>query len=632
MKVAAEPAQGISVAVTIADPEPLDGGILRYRIRVRAAAEAAWEGRLIVTASTDAPQPWRLIPGLFYGENRPEECFRVYPRFAPGPPDPGTLTSDHWSFRADRAATPAVFAWGTDAAVALAAQEVTDAGLTGLGFADRGGMAEVHLSFPYREEPWSYFGDAEPRPARAQTAQLDAGEVLDITFDYFVLGPDRHGYAPVLRALHAEAVAANPLVPWMDAPTAAELTAHGLHRWHYRPDPPVLLETVAFDRAIDGDNLDRQAMHIAWVSGIPWAYALARHARRVGNPEYLRDAVKVIDFCCSELSPSGTFWGTWYRAHGWRGSWTHLPNGLHARTLGEATLFLLRAIAEETAAGRDHPSWRDAAVSNLRHMLGRQRPDGNLGAVHDMYTGEVLQWSGAAGLAWIPAFVEAAEFGRSLGGPDPADLVAAARKAGDYYARFVHAEYINGAPEDVDLAPTSEDGYSAVMAYAALVRHDGDPRWLGLARRSAEWMLTFRYSYNVHFEDTTILGAYGFATRGGDQASVSNQHLGSYGLICAAEMMELAERLDDPWLRERTEENAACFRQFIARDDGDFNAYRGMVTERYYQTDCFAPKGSMLTLSHAWCLGVQLLGQEQALECWGRLARPQPARQAGHGG
>jgi hypothetical protein len=33
-----------------------------------------------------------------------------------------------------------------------------------------------------------------------------------------------------------------------------------------------------------------------------------------------------------------------------------------------------------------------------------------------------------------------------------------------------------------------------------------------------------------------------------------------------------------------------------------------MVTERYYQTNCFQPKGSVLTLSHAWCVGVTLHG------------------------
>jgi hypothetical protein len=595
-------------------------------VRVTATAEAAWEGRLTVSVRRPARDPWWLIPGLFYGENRPADSFRLYPRYAPGPPDAATLTSDRWSFRADRAPTVAVFAWGDEGAVALAAAEMTAAGRTGLGFAGRDGTAEIHLRFPYREEPWTYYGDAEARPALAETLRLAAGDTVAFACDVFDLGPDRHGYADVLRLLHAEAAPSHPLAPWMDASQAAELTAYGLHRWHYQPDPGVLIETAAFDRAVDGDRLDRQAMHVGWISGLPWAYALARHARRVGHADYLRAATAVIDFCCADLSPSGTFWGVWHRDGGWRGSWTPLPGGLHARTLGEAAVFLIRAWQEERAAGRDHPAWRDAIVSNLAHMVGRQRPDGNLGAIHHLATGEVLKWEGAAGLIWTTAFVEAAEAADALdlaaAGLSAETLRRAAERAGGHYARFVLAEHINGAPEDVDLAPTSEDGFTAVMAYTALARHFGEPRWLDLAQRAAEWMLTFRYSYNVAFEPHTLLGQYGFASRGADQASVSNQHLGSYGLICAAETAELAELLGAAWPLERTEEIFACFRQFIARQDGDFNAHRGMVTERYYQTACFAPKGTILTLSHAWCLGVQLLAAEQSLDGWRRLASP----------
>ena len=51
----------------------------------------------------------------------------------------------------------------------------------------------------------------------------------------------------------------------------------------------------------------------------------------------------------------------------------------------------------------------------------------------------------------------------------------------------------------------------------------------------------------------------------------------------------------------------------MARRDGDFNARRGMVTERYYQTECFGPPGAILTLSHSWCIGMLLLACEDAL-------------------
>jgi uncharacterized protein YyaL (SSP411 family) len=219
-------------------------------------------------------------------------------------------------------------------------------------------------------------------------------------------------------------------------------------------------------------------------------------------------------------------------------------------------------------------------------------------------------------LAWVNALAEAAPFdadGRYL---------AAAERAGEYYSSFVLDEFLNGAPEDVDLAPTSEDGYVAVMAYMALHRRTGSARWLHLARHAADWMLTFRYSYNVSFPPGTLLDVYGFTSRGADTASPSNQHLHAYGLVCTSELAELSAACGDLHYLERAREALACFRQFIARFDGDFNAYRGMASERYYQTDCFQPKGMLLTLSHAWSVGVLLLACEQALGDPDLLAEP----------
>jgi hypothetical protein len=79
-------------------------------------------------------------------------------------------------------------------------------------------------------------------------------------------------------------------------------------------------------------------------------------------------------------------------------------------------------------------------------------------------------------------------------------------------------------------------------------------------------------------------------------------------------MVRLARATGEDRYLETTLENLACFRQFIAREDGDFGAMRGMATERYYQTDCFGPKGGLLALSHAWSIGVLLLACEAALE------------------
>lgn len=590
----------------------LDGAALATGRTV--VADVAYEGAEPVGAAVRvtvglgaSTEPWWLVPGAFYGDNRPAENDRVFPRFeiaASATGDGDRMVSDWWEFRADRAATPAAFCWTAPGmgGAALATTETSPVGVTGVGFGHRDGEARLWLTFPFQEGPITYYGDAEPRPAESGEHVWQPGEHRRFEFTVHPLAADRHAYAPILRELHAAGRDSAPLRPWVDVEHAADLAAHGLLRWHYDPDPGVLLETVGFDREVtgrDGRTVDRQAMHVGWVSGIPWAYALLAHGARTGRGDEVAAARSVIDLIATNLSPSGTFWGVWYREHGWSQSWTPIKHGLHSRTLAEATLFLIRAAAVDPGRA----SWATAVGSNLDVIATRQREDGNLGSIHHAETGEVLSWSGASGLTWIAALVEA--------GSDR--YLDVARRAGDYYARFVEAEYISGAPEDVDLAPTSEDGYAAVMAYVALHRATGEPRYLELARRAADWMLTFRYSYDVSFPEHTMLGRYDFGTRGADQASPSNQHLHAYGLVCTAELFELADATGDDHYRERAEETLACFRQFVAREDGDFNAYRGMVSERYYQTSCFQPKGMLLTLSHAWSVGVLLLGCEQQL-------------------
>ncbi|HWH06055.1 MAG TPA: hypothetical protein VNT23_06435, partial [Gaiellaceae bacterium] len=288
----------------------------------------------------------------------------------------------------------------------------------------------------------------------------------------------------------------------------------------------------------------------------------------------------VLDHVAGSLTPGGTFWPQWTRSRGWQWGWHPDHDRAHARTLADAALFMLRA------GGR----WDEAARANVAVALRTQRDDGALPAAHSIATGDAVDWEGTAGMAWVPALVEAG-------------YEEEARAAGAYYARF---DTWYGAPEDVDLAPTSEDGYAAVMAFVALEDWE-------TARRAADWMLTFRYSYDVAFDPESPLGRHGFRTRGGDQASAANQHLHAFGLICVPEMLRLARASGDDRYAETTRENLACFRQFVARHDGDFGARKGMTTERYYQTDCFERKGDLLPLSHAWTGGVLLLACEDVL-------------------
>ena len=623
---------------------PAQPGCTEVELRIEAMPgepppEAGIEVALRLPRAGD---PDWLIPGAFYGANRPLESRGRYPRFAEGDAldrhgDP--FVAAGWSFRADRAATPLVIATAEGVTAGLAVDPVGQLGLAGLGFgvSPDGAWVELRASAPYREAPVVYDGSEGPLDADLPRHRWVAGQAVTFALRVHLLPSegDVGGRAAAERRILRDgatrlAAGSGTSGPGIDAAATATVAADGLLAWHLRQDEAALYETIAFERPAEPGAAapgDRAAMHVAWLSGVPAATALLVHGLRTGRQDATDAGALVLDAIAGNLAPCGTFWGQWTADAGWGKGWTPGEDAVHARTLAEAALFLARAVvAADDPRAPDPPGprtegvpgalrgraarWLAAVESNVDYVVEHQRADGAIPAAWNARTGDPQGWAGTAGLAWVPALVEAAA---RLGRPD---LLAAARRAGAWFAPLIRDGRLGGAPEDVDLGPTSEDGYVAVMAAVALAEAaaDDDERaqWLGLARRAADWMLSFRYTWDVPFDAASPLGRMGFRTRGLDQASPANQHVHSYGLVCLPEMARLADLVADPWYLDWTRENLAACGRLIARSDGEFGARRGMMAERFLQTRYGGPRGSLGPLSHAWCLGLLLWGCEAA--------------------
>ena len=221
---------GLALDGTPVDGFEFDGVTLSYRglSPVEASVRIALQ-----LPPTGDPQ-W-LVPGVFYGENRPESCTRIFPRFTPGRVDVARMESDAWSFRADRCATPAVFARGGG----LVTTELSPLGQSGVGFSYVDGVPTIWLDFPYREEPLRYDGSDEPAAPDVQTHRWTPGEQVELTVSVND-GDWRRALQPSDKVSQAA---------WVSVDEAAELAAYGLWRWHYKPDPARLIETRSFDGA-----------------------------------------------------------------------------------------------------------------------------------------------------------------------------------------------------------------------------------------------------------------------------------------------------------------------------------------------------------------------------------------------
>ena len=326
-------------------------------------------------------------------------------------------------------------------------------------------------------------------------------------------------------------------------------------------------------------------MHVSWVSGAPYAYALLRHGRRVGNAAYVDAAEAVLDHIAGNLTPGGTFWPQWTAERGWTSGWHPDHTRLHARTLADATLFMLRAAGWTLVARARRalePRRRAAHAARRRRAAGgAPRRDGRGGLV-----------GGHA-----PACRGSRRSSRPATSTRRAAPARTTRASSTWY----------GAPEDVDLAPTSEDGYAAVMAFVALEDWE-----TATPRRRLDADLPLHLRRRLPPRHAARPPRLPHARRRPGLAREPAPARVRAGLPAGAGAARARDRRRP--LPRATRENLACFRQFIARDDGDFGALQGMAAERYYQTDCFEAKGMLLPALARVERRRAALGCEAALE------------------
>jgi hypothetical protein len=583
-----------------------------FKYNIKYNGENSFKCKLkIIFNFLDSGNPKWLVPGIFYADNMYGKSVRKYPKFNPVETDPNNLVSNYWSFSSKRASMPAVFCWLKNFMVAVLTDVDFSHGVTGLFFSSDLNNTELGLIFPFSEEPVSYTPYLDNKPIE-NFLNLHPNEEIIFSFKLFFSNSDPHAYDEIVRDFYYEMREKNKPSPWFSLEYGADLSAYGLYRWHFIPEQSVIYETRGFDNvlSLNVKHADTRAhMHISWVSGIPYAFALLKYGYLRKNLDYINAGRSVIEKVVTEgTSPAGILWSQWTAENGWTDGWNPKPGLTQARTLSEAILFLIRAYDFELKSGNEHLNWNNCILRNLNYAVKIQRDDGNFGSYYNSATGEIEIWEGCAGLMWISALCEAYKVFKDE------KFKKSAIKAGEFYSRYILDELIYGAPEDAFMTPTSEDTYNAVISYVLLYEITGEEKWLKLAERSADLMMTFRFSYNLTFPKDTLLNLYNFKTIGADIASPVNQHLHNYGLICLPEMLKLYKFTSDEYYLDRTIDNICFSLQFIARFDGDFNAFRGMMTEQFYYVDWLRPAGTILTLSHSWCLGMVIYAYLSVIE------------------
>jgi len=554
--------------------------------------------------SGEAEPRW-MIPGLFYGDNKPEGCSRMYPTFHEFTRDPKQFISSHWSFRADRAATPVVFAWtygcfaffSTAESFGVTPDHPEGAGMASLLLSQEDGSPRLGAEYPYREAPVKYSFCHEDRTDAEETfLHLPKRVPLLVNFVCGFSVPDLHAYDKIIRALYQKAGRFHQ-VRGRTSNEEAERNAHmGLLRWHYDQRNSAVYETAAYDKQFGkrGTHFDRTHMHVGGQSGALPAYVLLWGGREAEHDVSIEAGVSVMNKITSALSPAGTLFPVWTEEFGWSCSFGPEEGTAHSRTLAEAVLFIIRATRLEMKYNQARGNWLDAAASTLNYAMAAQRPDGAFPSYFDLTTGRPTSFDGFAGAAWMAALVAGSTL---LYQPH---FRESANSAAKYYMNMLQEETLFGSNEEEPLVPCADDAHWALIAFLMLYEFDRDARWLAMAKKAADLALTWRFSYNVTFSRNTMAGLMGLKTRGGDVQSVASPVLAPSGLICYGEMLKLAALTGDKYYKDRADDARLFATQIISREDADLNGRIGMTATHVCHTDWAQPKGKISSLSSAY--------------------------------
>jgi hypothetical protein len=191
---------------------------------------------------------------------------------------------------------------------------------------------------------------------------------------------------------------------------------------------------------------------------------------------------------------------------------------------------------------------------------------------------------GTAAMIWIRVWLQLRKMG--LWSDDEIIL-----RAASFYRVAAEAGEIYGAPEDIGECTSSEDTYIALGVYADCYEAFNRPEDLETAIQVGKWIYLWRKSFNIDLPEKTMMRRYDLKSRGGDSASPKNNHLHVYGLDAELSLIQLEKWTGDSRWGQLAEDHWNFSRALLVQEDGQYNGYRGMLSEQYYFID-WAPLGN----------------------------------------
>lgn len=288
------------------------------------------------------------------------------------------------------------------------------------------------------------------------------------------------------------------------------------------------------------------------------AYNLLRTAAQTGRQEFADYAISALDFfldngrsACGLLYPvfftgdSDFPWPDVGREPAW-GTYLNNVGQVDMYPLGEGLYWILRAYRLDTGRfGR----WLDAAI-DIGQTLMRLWPNADIPSRVDGTTArQVLPSAGDDGLTnasyLIWPLVEL------YGITGDAAYLDYAVKLGEEILAFAQRHEIYWKSEPDTHGIDKRSGFGPMRGFTMLYEATEDQRWLGAAVRASNWMKTWQWAYNMHFDADSALGYWDYRTIGGTSTRIDHDSLQYAYAALANGWVQLWEHTGDLQLLQR---------------------------------------------------------------------------------
>ena len=583
--------------------------------------DAQFPTRVKLCGEMEGDRPYHLIPCCIYGDNnfRSHHKADEYPILTDDMPE-AVFTSPYWEFRADRAALPVSILF-TEQKLGAISIDPYDRN-TSHQLIRNGVFSELPNRFGvtlgYANLPGTFRNKRDFMPSTQQCVKKTRTSGYIFHFE---------GGAAAVKEVLAFLYAKYREIPTFQnsLKNAAQAIVDSFVEQNYSTEFGHYTNQKAY--LPSSPNLEpwRGVYEIAWTGGVILGYPFMKAERLLHLPKNYFDKAKsgyvLFDEVADNINPeTGMFFDLAHELNGSKinGWWTGLfVKDLHcAYTNGEATYYLFKQLNEMKSRGETIPlKWEKSALTAANTFLKLQREDGNCGYTFLTDRAEVADWDGFAG-CWIgSAFAEAAVYTK-----DDKFLIAA-RKAADYYHRFIASFYACGSPMDTWKSPEQEGNLGFMRLARTLYQYTNDPKYLDMMEDSATYEYTWRYGFKAIPEIPPLQGST-WNSCGGSVTSVSNPHIHPMGLLITGDLYYLAEKTGNILHRKRADDGVAWAMNCLEMYPGTTGYGRyGVTTERYCPSDGLTIENyddgrtsSMWFSYNAWAAGNMLEGLLSALE------------------